>query len=273
MFCQCFATRLQINSWCFAKVLLVFCLWRSCVLLMSCLCSLTTDILWLWRLKSNLRNSFSPFLTKVRHVLNNHTFYVETSGVSGLRRPLYSGRRNWCRLKITFRMLTCLGRFTKIVSKWPLGISFPNWEFLNVQKHNMKWPLGIRIPNWEFLNEQKHIMKWQLRISILNWEFLNVHKHNMKSPLGISIPNWEFLNVQKHIMKSSLGVSIPNWESLNVQKHTMKWPLGILTAFGELKIYELNGVGRPRGARLPSSICLQISFVVTVVLQTGCWYM
>ena len=49
----------------------------------------------------------------------------------------------------------------------------------------------------------------------------------------------------------------------------MKWPLGILTPFGELKIYKLNGVGRPRGARLPSAISWQISIVVTVMLQTG----
>ena len=61
---------------------------------------------------SKLQNSFSPYLTKVRHVLNKHTFYGDESGVSGLRRPLYSGRRNWCRLKITFKMLTLLGRFT-----------------------------------------------------------------------------------------------------------------------------------------------------------------
>jgi len=45
---------------------------------------------------------------------------------------------------------------------------------------------------------------------------------------------------------------------------------GNLTPFGELRLSKLTGVGRPRGASLPMSICGQISIVLKVVLQTGC---
>ena len=38
---------------------------------------------------------------------------------------------------------------SKHIQPHALGITIPNWEFLNLWKHNMNWPLGISIPNWE----------------------------------------------------------------------------------------------------------------------------
>ena len=85
---------------------------------------------------------------------------------------------------------------------------------------------------------------------------------NLNSQLGIRKCSETHYEVTIGNFNSQLG--IPKCSETHYEV-----TIGNLTPFGELKIYKLNGVGRPRGARLPSSICWQISIVGAKASKRG----